>query len=398
MVLTPDGEVAYWNQPGPAPKLLQSDFFQIHSQETLRELFVGAPGPSLMQADRWMFGVSRAARDEDGALVRVLAAIIDLEYLHQLNRSLSAPPASILTISSAQGVVYSRIPEPDLFVGRRLSGIAERASLVASTLALRHKSSLDGKDYLVAAHKVGSFPLVAMVARPEEAVLKPWRHDRLIFVVWGLFSGLLILLMTLRTATYQRNQTRTRKTLHQQAITDPLTAIFNRRYAVEQAQLEIRKGQRTGGNLSFVLLDLDHFKSVNDGYGHDAGDRVLIAIARILKEICRSTDIVSRFGGEEFLLVLPGTDLEGAMVIAEKIRLALEKQNHHYSGKTFQVTASFGVSQWMVDEADIREVLLRTDDALYQVKSNGRNQIRSAPARSTPGRAPGMVSWRYDGL
>jgi len=239
---------------------------------------------------------------------------------------------------------------------------------------------------------------VAMVSLREDAVLAPWRRDSVVLGGLGLVICLVTLLMTVQTVRFQRKQESTRDNLQLQAITDPLTAVFNRRHVVEQAQLEIKKALRNGAALSFVLLDLDHFKSVNDTYGHDTGDRVLIATANILKEICRETDIVSRFGGEEFLLVLPDTNLSGAVTMAEKIRQAMERKIHHCADREFQVTASFGVSQWTADEADIRDVLLRTDDALYEVKSNGRNRIKCAPAKSASSYVQGMVSWRYDGL
>jgi len=398
VVLNAEGRVVNWSNPGKAPDFSQKEEFSIHTREAVPTLFVGEPQLDLLAELRWGFGVSRGFHHKDGSLARVLVATIDLDYFYNRYRNMLPPHDSVLTISSSEGDIYVRIPDHEMFVGRRIQGVADKISLSASTLAIRQKSPVDNQEYLVAARRAGNFPLVAMVSQQEAAVLESWRQNCLNYGGLGLAVSLLTLLLTIQSVRFQRKQAFARANLHRQAITDPLTALYNRRYVVDQAQLEIKRSQRSGAALSFILLDLDHFKSINDNYGHDAGDRVLIATADILKGICRETDIVSRFGGEEFFLVLTNTELAGAMIKAEKIRSVLEAQVHHYSGKEFQISASFGVSQLKSDETDIREVLLRTDYALYEAKSNGRNRIHDAPAKSAGSYVQGLVSWRYQNL
>jgi len=398
VILNADGEVVNWSRPGQASKQKQRDYFLIHRQESLPNIFIGAPTPSPNKVGHWTFGISKGTRNPDGGLTGVLVAIVDLDALNAHLSEFLIFSRATMAVVSPEGNVYSQLPNFEPFVGRRIQGVANKVSLVDSTLAFRKKSPISGKIDLVAARRSGNYPLVAMIAQGEETVLSPWRSEALLLGGAGLSACLIMFLLTLHTARCHRHQDLVRDTLHLQAITDPLTDISNRRHGLEQAQLEIKKAQRNGANLSFVLLDLDHFKTVNDRFGHVTGDRVLVATAKILKRLCRSTDIVSRFGGEEFLLVLPDTNLFGAMIIAEKIRTAIEEIVHPWEGGEFQVTASLGVAEWSGEETEVLEVLCRTDAALYEVKSNGRNHTNFSRFNNS-GKIPSeKMTWRYEGL
>ena len=128
---------------------------------------------------------------------------------------------------------------------------------------------------------------------------------------------------------------------------------------------------------SLIMLDVDNFKTVNDTHGHKVGDLVLMHLASILKNISRKSDIVSRFGGEEFIVLLPYTDLEGASFMAEKIRASIETSSVQiHTTQELQFTASFGVSQIKFkDENPLEAAIKRADDALYDAKNNGKNRI-----------------------
>ena len=155
------------------------------------------------------------------------------------------------------------------------------------------------------------------------------------------------------------------------ATTDSLTGLFNRYHFNEIATDEMERSERYGGPLSMIIFDLDQFKSINDTYGHIIGDEVLSETAKIVKATIRNVDVLARWGGEEFSILLPGTSSEGARHAAEKIRLRLESFNHHTVGK---VTASFGVAQRLQNEA-YTDWFKRVDDALFESKSNGRNRV-----------------------
>lgn len=162
-----------------------------------------------------------------------------------------------------------------------------------------------------------------------------------------------------------------KKRAEELAITDRLTGLYNRLKLDEVLEHEISKSKRYGTALSLIILDIDHFKSVNDIYGHQIGDMVLKEVANTLLSCERESDTIGRWGGEEFLIVLPNTNLTGAMITAEKIRTAIE--NHPFSvvGKK---TASFGVSEFLVEENE-DSFIERADQALYRAKSGGRNQV-----------------------
>ncbi len=165
-----------------------------------------------------------------------------------------------------------------------------------------------------------------------------------------------------------------------QAATDSLTGLANRRSLDEELALEWRRAHRVGDSLAFVLLDLDNFKTVNDGHGHQAGDAVLRAVGGILGDGVRQVDLAGRYGGEEFALILPETDLAGALKLAERLRTKLESTAVELpSGETLRATASFGVA--VKGELDAPEQLVAVaDEALYAAKAAGKNRVFPLPA------------------
>ncbi len=160
---------------------------------------------------------------------------------------------------------------------------------------------------------------------------------------------------------------------YKQATHDPLTGLPNRLAYDERLELEIARFQRYHTALSLVIWDIDFFKKINDSYGHKAGDKTLQIIAKLLIQNCRETDFVSRFGGEEFIMLLPDTDAQAAYIIAEKLRSTIEKTGFNSNGNKIQITMSCGISQFTKEDSG-DTVFKRADKALYQAKKNGRNQ------------------------
>ncbi|WP_053006906.1 diguanylate cyclase [Chromobacterium subtsugae] len=156
------------------------------------------------------------------------------------------------------------------------------------------------------------------------------------------------------------------------ARNDALTGLNNRMAANEQLQDEHLRYGRSGEPYAVLLLDIDHFKRVNDGYGHDAGDRVLAHLAQVIRQAARATDFVARYGGEEFLLLLPATDAEGAAVLAEKIRAVVEQSQAPDVGR---ITVSIGLAVAGRADEQPEAVVKRADQALYQAKAGGRNRV-----------------------
>jgi diguanylate cyclase (GGDEF)-like protein len=152
---------------------------------------------------------------------------------------------------------------------------------------------------------------------------------------------------------------------------DHLTNAFNRRSFAEKAAIETERIKRYGGTCSMVIFDLDHFKNINDRYGHASGDRVLVKITEIVNERIRKTDTLFRWGGEEFIILSPETDLTEMARLAEKIRQSI---SGYVFEKKLKVTASFGVSEYNLGES-IEATVHRADTALYKAKNNGRNRV-----------------------
>lgn len=163
------------------------------------------------------------------------------------------------------------------------------------------------------------------------------------------------------------------------AMTDPLTGISNRRSFFSNLEIELARKQRSVGPypIAFLLFDLDLFKSINDTYGHEFGDQVLIEFATVLKTSLRKQDFPARWGGEEFLVLLPNTDLDGAIVVAEKIRTSFHSLSFYAKDKRIQCSTSVGISVCNEQGINPEAVINQADQYLYEAKRNGRNQIYS---------------------
>lgn len=158
------------------------------------------------------------------------------------------------------------------------------------------------------------------------------------------------------------------------AVLDPMTGLGNRAGLLRAVDREIALARRHRHPAALLVIDIDFFKQINDSFGHSAGDAVLLDVAHTLRQICRGTDALFRFGGEEFVALLPQTDAEGAAVIAERIRLGVAAHTTAYQERDLRVTASVGVASLQRDD-DMQSWFDRADRALYQAKQNGRDQI-----------------------
>ena len=160
-----------------------------------------------------------------------------------------------------------------------------------------------------------------------------------------------------------------------QAQCDSLTGLSNRRHIRELITDECKRAKNFGLDMSILICDVDYFKNINDKYGHETGDNILIQITRVFLDIVREKDLVSRWGGEEFLFVLPETDEQSAKLLAERIRSTVEQQKFTYKNVNISITVSIGVTQVnLQNEADVSINI--ADHFLYQAKESGRNQIR----------------------
>jgi len=161
------------------------------------------------------------------------------------------------------------------------------------------------------------------------------------------------------------------------ASTDPMTKLYNRRYFLETSELLLDLAKRNKTDSSIIIIDIDKFKNINDNYGHKVGDEVIIALTSVLQEHSRKSDIVSRWGGEEFVILLPNTNIDGAFIISEKLREETELLIMNSDGnKVFNFTISLGVAKIKNDiDLNVLDVIARADKALYKAKETGRNKV-----------------------
>ena len=160
------------------------------------------------------------------------------------------------------------------------------------------------------------------------------------------------------------------------ANADQLTGLTNRRGILRKLNAQHDLFTRNGTCFTLVLSDIDHFKKFNDTYGHDCGDYVLQGVAQLMQDRLRQYDVVSRWGGEEFLIMLPDTEVGAAIGVAEEIRRAIESEKFNFNGQSLSVTMTFGVAQHQTDDS-IDNTIKRADDVLYHGKENGRNRVVS---------------------
>ena len=191
------------------------------------------------------------------------------------------------------------------------------------------------------------------------------------------------LALTVRKAEATQQQVeelrRQQAQLVQQVTTDPLTGIGNRKFFDARIEEEIKRCQRHGAPLSLIMFDLDHFKDLNDSYGHPAGDEVLRRTTETARACLRISDVVARYGGEEFMVIAPETGEEGAVASAERMRLRLEELRVPFGGRHLAITASFGVATVESSErlTDSQQLIRMVDECLYEAKGAGRNCVRS---------------------
>jgi diguanylate cyclase (GGDEF)-like protein len=190
---------------------------------------------------------------------------------------------------------------------------------------------------------------------------------------------------------YELTRERSELRLLELAQTDALTRLPNRIRLKETFERERRRSAREQTPFSLIVLDLDHFKAINDDYGHEAGDLMLRHVADKLQQCLRASDLPARLGGEEFGVLLANTNAAQAAEVSEKIRSQIEAMEVMFEGQTLRVTLSGGIAELGTDGDSLESLLREADNRMYQAKASGRNQVIMVGATTTPGTAPGRT-------
>jgi diguanylate cyclase (GGDEF)-like protein len=235
-----------------------------------------------------------------------------------------------------------------------------------------------------------SHPLLSGLTGPIDNLLKGGRQEEIRYEaevgeaayelhIYDVRDARLIRIYVTDITQRKRNEAE----IHLLATTDSLTGVANRSDFTRVLVAEMDRARRYGTPLSLIMYDLDHFKRVNDSFGHDTGDDVLRSVTDVVTTHIRVVDVAARWGGEEFMVLMPQSDLEAARITAEKLRQAIEA---HRFDKAGTVTVSFGVTTF-VPQDDVNSLLKRVDDALYRAKDKGRNRVEIVAAGTDAGNA-----------
>ncbi|CAK0772682.1 Response regulator [Azospirillaceae bacterium] len=318
--------------------------------------------------------VSRHHLSVDGKLLGGALIAINLVNAQEWITSFSIDPKDVLAIIDNEGTLLARNPTLPVAIGARTAPPDEsrRFSESRFTTSFTAKSPLDGRERFYGLSKIEGVPLVVMVGYDLERSLAEWWRR-----VWQISVGFLTLLVVSALALRAHMiAVRQREELRVLATTDPLTGVANRRQLVLAGENEIIRAHRYGKQMSLIMVDIDHFKSVNDTWGHPTGDRAIRALAEGMRATTRMQDVVGRLGGEEFAAILSETDRRGAYTKAECLRTTIESTIvKSDSDQNVQFTISVGIATLSSEDRRFENLLGRADKALYAAKAGGRNQV-----------------------
>lgn len=305
-----------------------------------------------------------------GELQGFVLAGLDLSFFQRWLDLISPENHNTITLYDLNSRMLARNPAAPERIGSHLSEPhLNRMAASESEKHFSHRlvSPVDGIDRVWSLRRIGELPFIVIVGEPTHTALQSWRQLLYLFVIAGsLMCGAILF----GTREYILNLYKT-AALQQLARTDALTGVANRRSFNELAEKNIALSSRSGLSLCFLMLDIDHFKSINDRFGHDVGDQVLICIANLLTSLSRQSDLIARWGGEEFMLLLPDTKLSQAITFAERLATQLAQLPLQIEQK---ITISQGITHYQSGET-LEEIIKRTDNALYRAKERGRNRI-----------------------
>lgn len=339
----------------------------------------------LLAAGRLEAAVNAALRGERGYLITGnpdflqpyldgrREAVAQVGRLRALTRDNPAQQRNLAAVQTRLGaylgaigrlVALERAGRHDEAILRVRSGVGRRQ--IEEVLSALHRLQREERR-LLARRSVAS----------EAAEVRNERNNYLIALAAALLMALLTAAI-LSAARAHRRALELTEELHRLATTDVLTGLPNRRQLMFALETEVRRAARSGRPLTLALLDIDHFKAINDTHGHPAGDAVLVAVAEVLREVTRGGDLLGRFGGEEFAVLMPETTLDQARLAAERLRKAIVRRRMDYpDGSAGHITVSTGVAR-LVGEEPLDRLVQRADAALYEAKAAGRNLVKLA--------------------
>lgn len=393
LVIDNTGHILLDSRGTAAASINMSDrdyFTELRDGARKDDLFVSKPVRSRTGNGEWSIALGRRLSNPDGSFAGVVVGAVRLSYILSLYTRLRLPPESSLTLFDLAGATVLREPFDVRDIGRQAASSTDFLKTGIAAGEFMQVSNFDAVRRLFVYRRVGELPLVQSVGLSANRFLADWLTG--VAALAAAFLVLSALILVLGGMLWRELQRRSQaeRALSALATTDGLTGLTNRRRFNEVLAVEWMRCARAQDVLCLLMIDCDYFKAFNDSLGHLEGDAALRSIATVIRGAAlRPADIAARFGGEEFIVMLPATDVVGAQVVAETIRARVMALNiAHPASPAGIVTLSVGVAGWRPSAEGEASALVRAaDTALYQAKASGRNAVKTA-AEHVAERAP----------
>jgi len=296
---------------------------------------------------------------------------VNLSFFSQWLKKVNIGKYGLIAIVDNNLKLLSRQPSLPLALGKEVNSPIVRNFITLNKKQYSYSaiSPIDNEHRIYSVQKVENLPFLVVVGEAHRDWMDSW-YKELFISIWITLLVWIMAWIILKHYTRILNQ---KSELEKLSITDQLTKLYNRHKLNEVLQNEFHRAERINSTFGVIILDIDNFKIINDTHGHNVGDNVLKELAVLLKQNIRISDTLGRWGGEEFLIIVPQGDNKSKQILAEKLRIKIEK---HLFPTVTNITASFGVSIYEKDD-NIDSLIKKADDALYKAKANGRNQVRS---------------------
>lgn len=372
------GRILALSTGGNVPKAAigDADYFRAAMAGDSTRLHIGSPMQGGVNAI-WQIPVAHrlAQRSKSAA---ALVAAIELPSLLGLYEEERMRPNGAIVLLRRDGLVLARAPHDDRLMGKSLVGgqlYREFLPRREHGFAKLDRTATDSMEKFISYSVMSDFPLLTVVSASVDDTLSGWQRQTQIIFLLTLAISIAGVLVALRLARVLTELSARTAELHHLATTDHLTGANNRQHFLSLLYHEFARGRRYKAPLSLLVLDLDFFKQINDGYGHAAGDAALCAFASAAQDCLRGMDALGRLGGEEFGILLPSAAADQAEMVAERIRGAVAGIAIDTEYGTVRFTTSIGVTQSQESDESVDVLLARADAALYAAKAAGRNRV-----------------------
>ena len=375
-LLAVDGSVfdILGKSPRPLANVADSEYFK--GALASKALFIGRPERSLRSGGHGLPIALALPNPIHG--IQMIVALVDLPTLIGRYEGQRQQAGGTITLLRNDGVVLARAPEDAPLPGQSIAGgrlFGERLRQPPRTLLLLDETRAGEKKEFVSYSPVGDFPLLIAVSEDYDEALLPWLKQTLWIVLLALGVTVPLTIVAFRSLRLLRALANRNAELQHLVTTDPLTGSSSRQHFVEILEDELGRAQRQNTPLSLLLLAVDFFKQINDGYGHAIGDQVLIACAQAASGCLRSRDLIGRLGGGEFSILLPNTEAREAVMVAERVRTAIARISIPTDNGTVEFAASVGASQARTEDRSIDDLLKRAATALHNAKAGGHDRV-----------------------